>query len=133
MDALAVRSACHHYEPELLPTQMYTTIDRFELESGTVLTQATVAFTVQGQMSLARDNVIVVCHALSGSADVNNWWSSIFQGAFRPALDLRKFCVVCCNCLGSPYGSSSPLSYKPGTSSPYGSQFPRSTIRDDVR
>ncbi|KAI7769713.1 hypothetical protein LZL87_003203 [Fusarium oxysporum] len=56
-----------------LPTQLYTAVDRFELESGEVLTNTTVAFTVKGQLNTQRTNTVVICHALSGSADVEDW------------------------------------------------------------
>ncbi|KAF4994487.1 hypothetical protein FGRMN_5757 [Fusarium graminum] len=51
---------------EQLPKQLYTTIDKFTLESGEVLTNATVAFTVKGRLTAQRTNAVVICHALSG-------------------------------------------------------------------
>lgn len=113
-----------------LPNQYYTTIDEFTLESEEVLTKATVAFTIQGQLNVC-SNVILVCHALSGSADVMDWWSGLGAHSSRPALDLKQFCIIRCNSLASPYGSSSPLSIQAGNSSSYGGAFPKTTIRDD--
>jgi homoserine O-acetyltransferase len=123
----------HHSMPERLPNQLYTTIDEFKLESGEVLTGATIALTIRGRLNASRTNVIVICHALSGSADCSDWWSLLLSSPTKPALDLTRFCIICCNVLGSPYGSSSPLSSRPNSTSSYGNTFPKTTIRDDVR
>ncbi|KAF5661493.1 homoserine o-acetyltransferase [Fusarium heterosporum] len=55
-----------HATKEQLPKQLYTTIDKFALESGEVLTNVTVAFTVKGRLNAQRTNAVVICHALSG-------------------------------------------------------------------
>ncbi|KAG4260334.1 homoserine O-acetyltransferase [Fusarium proliferatum] len=122
-----------HAMQDQLPTQLYTTIDRFTLESGEVLANVTVAFTVKGRLNAQKNNAIVICHALSGSADVADWWSPLLSCPESPVLDPNRFCLICCNSLGSPYGSSSPLSVRPGSASYYGHSFPKTTIRDDVR
>ncbi|KAI1148900.1 acetyl coenzyme A:deacetylcephalosporin C o-acetyltransferase [Nemania diffusa] len=119
--------------PDKLPTQFYTTLDEFELESGQVLTDATVAFTIRGRLNASGTNVIVICHALSGSADCFDWWSFLLSGPTKPAIDTTRYCVICCNALGSPYGSSSPVCSRPNTTSLYGNEFPKTTIRDDVQ
>jgi homoserine O-acetyltransferase len=49
------------------------------------------------------------------------------------AFDPNRFFIICCNALGSPYGSASPLSVNPDTERAYGPEFPPTTIRDDVR
>jgi homoserine O-acetyltransferase len=122
--------------PHALPTrQRYITVDDFTLESGETLVKPTVAFTFMGLLNAERDNVVLVCHALSGSADVSEWWPSLLTQA-SPALDPARWCIICCNSLGSPYGSASPLTYNHGTGQGqrlYGSDFPKTTIRDDVR
>lgn len=118
-----------------LPTQFYTTINEFTVESGEMLTNVTIAFTVNGLLNSTRINAIVVCHALSGSAAVEDWWPSLATHA-NPALDPNNFCIICCNSLGSPYGSASPLStqFRDGQAKGhYGPAFPKTTIRDDVR
>jgi homoserine O-acetyltransferase len=120
----------------LPPNQRYITIEEFTLESGETLVNATVAFTFLGLLNAARDNAILICHALSGSADVAEWWSSLLTQA-SPALDPAKWCIICCNSLGSPYGSAGPLTYHEGGNGEgkkiYGPDFPKTTIRDDVR
>lgn len=93
-----------------------------------------VAFSTRGKLSDNQDNVMVICHALTGSADVSDWWGPLVGGNGR-AFDTSRFYVVCLNSLGSPYGSASPVTYKDGDPSQglYGPEFPLTTIRDDVR
>ena len=76
---------------------------------------------------------MVICHALTGSADVSDWWQPLI-GPGR-AFDTRTFFIICLNVLGSPYGTASPLTPNPDTpgETPYGPEFPRVTIRDTVR
>jgi homoserine O-acetyltransferase len=76
---------------------------------------------------------MVICHALTGSADVGDWWGPLLGGPGK-AFDITRFFVVCMNSLGSPYGSASPVTYANGdpTQSHYGPDFPLTTIRDDV-
>ncbi|KAI9852597.1 MAG: homoserine O- acetyltransferase [Thelocarpon superellum] len=76
---------------------------------------------------------MVICHALTGSADVSDWWGPLLGGLGR-AFDIARFYVVCVNSMGSPYGTASPVTYKAGDPSQgrYGPEFPLTTIRDDV-
>ncbi|KEF60473.1 homoserine O-acetyltransferase [Exophiala aquamarina CBS 119918] len=117
----------------LVPDQQFFTIPSFTLESGEVLYNAPVAYTTRGQLSENKDNVLVICHALSGSADVADWWGPLLGGPGQ-AFDVTRFFVVCLNSLGSPYGSASPVTSKNGDPSlgRYGPEFPLTTIRDDV-
>lgn len=77
---------------------------------------------------------MVICHALTGSADVSDWWGPLLGGGGR-AFDITRFFVVCLNSLGSPYGSASPVTCRDGipTQERYGPEFPLTTIRDDVK
>jgi homoserine O-acetyltransferase len=86
---------------------------------------------VYGRLNAARDNAVLVCHALSGSALVDTWWPEIF--APGGVLRLDRDCVVCVNLLGSCYGSTGPGSVDPDTGSVYGPDFPLISIRDNVR
>lgn len=99
-----------------------------------VLYNVPVAYTTRGRLSEARDNALVICHALSGSADVADWWGPLLGGQGQ-AFDTTRFFVVCLNSLGSPYGSASPVTSKNGdlTLGRYGPEFPLTTIRDDVK
>ena len=101
----------------------------FGLESGEALPVADVRYAIYGEPNEACDNVVLVCHALSGSARVDQWWPVLLGNVF----DLERECVVCTNVIGSCYGSTGPRSIDPHTRTPYGSRFPRVTVRDMVR
>lgn len=119
---------------KLVSEQQYAIVPSFTLESGVVLKNVPVAYTTRGQLSENRDNALVICHALSGSADVADWWGPLLGGSGQ-AFDMTRFFVVCLNSLGSPYGSASPMTYKDGDPSQdrYGPEFPLTTIRDDIK
>jgi homoserine O-acetyltransferase len=103
----------------------------FELESGARLEQLQIAYHTYGEMSSSRDNVVWVCHNLTASSDVADWWS-ILVGPSR-AINGSEHFVICANILGSSYGTSGPESTDPATGSPYFSSFPEFTMRDMVR
>lgn len=118
----------------LITDQSIAIVPSFTLESGVTLLNVPVAFTTRGTLSPSGDNALVVCHALSGSADVSDWWGPLLGGPGQ-AFDVTRFFVICLNSLGSPYGSASAVTYKNGDSNRglYGPEFPLTTIRDDVR
>ncbi|KAF9305256.1 homoserine O- acetyltransferase [Mortierella antarctica] len=116
---------------KLVPSQTIAIVPEFTLDSGHVLQQVPVAYRTWGTLNENGDNVMIICHALSGSADVEDWWGPL-MGPGR-AFDPTKFFIVCCNVLGSPYGTASPVTLNPETNTSYGPEFPLSTIRDDVR
>jgi len=100
-------------------------LDRFELESGEVLTDVEQAYFLDGQLNAERDNLVVVFHALTGSADaVGDWWSNVI-GPGR-AVDTDRWAVLCTNLVGSCYGSTGP-------SDPSRRPFPRVGTRDMAR
>ncbi|KAK7052411.1 AB hydrolase-1 domain-containing protein [Favolaschia claudopus] len=107
------------------------TVPSFTLECGTELKQAPVAYKTWGKLNEARNNVMVICHALTGSADVEDWWGPL-MGRHK-AFDPSRFFIFCGNTLGSPYGSASPVTTDPDSERPYGPAFPPTSIRDDVR
>ncbi|CAK7272802.1 hypothetical protein SEPCBS57363_005330 [Sporothrix epigloea] len=118
----------------LIPDQQIAIVPAFELESGVTLHNVPVAYTTRGTLNAAGDNAMLICHALTGSADVSDWWGPLLGGSGR-AFDISRFFIVCLNSLGSPYGSASPVTAKDGDPSRgrYGPEFPLTTIRDDVR
>lgn len=107
------------------------TVSQFTLEEGTTLRDIPVAYETWGTLNAAGDNAVVVCHALTGSADVAEWWGGML-GSGR-ALDPTCDFVICLNVPGSPYGSVSPVSRDPSTGEAYGATFPLFTTRDTVR
>jgi homoserine O-acetyltransferase len=103
----------------------------FLLEAGGKLHRATLRYAVYGEINAARNNVVFVCHALSGSAEVAEWWPAIF--ASHGVVDPEKDAVIGINILGSCYGSTGPSSIDPKTGRRYGREFPLVGIRDVVR
>ncbi|KAI8052433.1 Alpha/Beta hydrolase protein [Syncephalis plumigaleata] len=115
-----------------MPVDMEHSVSEFELECGRVLHNVPVAYKTWGHLNAEANNVMVICHALSGSADVEDWYVGTTFGTGR-AFDPSRFFIFCGNVLGSPYGTASPCTNNPQTGLPYGSDFPLVSIRDDVR
>ena len=111
------------------------------LEGGGMLPELQVAYEAYGTLSPAKDNVIVVCHALSGDAHVAGihspedkhpgWWDDMVGPG--KGLDTTRFFVICANVLGGCKGTTGPSSVDPRTGRPYGSAFPAITVGDIVR
>jgi len=103
----------------------------------------TLAFETYGELSAAKDNAVLVCHALTGDQFVASphpitgkpgWWERMV-GPGKP-IDTRRFHVICANVIGSCMGSTGPASPKSGEGlhgAPYAMGFPVITIRDMVR
>jgi homoserine O-acetyltransferase len=102
----------------------------FSLESGGSLPGFELAYCTFGRLNRERSNVVWVCHALTGNANVAAWWGGLFgEGKmFNP----EEHFVICANVLGSCYGSTGPLSVNPETGKKYYHDFPKITIRDMV-
>ncbi|KAF1990932.1 homoserine o-acetyltransferas-like protein [Aulographum hederae CBS 113979] len=117
----------------LTPNQSIAVIPSFTLESGVTIHNVPIAYKTYGSLSPSADNAMVICHALTGSADVGDWWGPLL-GIEGKAFDMSRFFVVCMNSLGSPYGSASPVTAKNGEigAGVYGPEFPLTTVRDDV-
>lgn len=101
-------------------------VPRFTLESGEVLADVRQAYHLDGELTSARDNLVIVFHALTGSADAAGWWWRDVIGPGQ-AIDTRRWAVLAPNLLGSCYGSTGPSSL------PDGARFPLVTTRDQAR
>ncbi|MFD0793870.1 homoserine O-acetyltransferase [Mucilaginibacter litoreus] len=114
-----------------MSTQTFTYTGKFELEAGRSLQGIEIGYTTYGTLNKNRDNVVWVCHALTANSDVFEWWKGLFghQDHFNP----DDYFIICANVLGSPYGTTSPLSNNPATGQPYFLAFPEFTIRDIVK
>jgi homoserine O-acetyltransferase len=138
-------------------TQYLNLPNPVRLDCGHELHQIRIAYETYGTLSPQRDNVILVCHALSGDAHAAGvsseatgtrdgfraeerdgavgkalgWW----DGMIGPgkAFDTDKYFVVSTNLLGGCRGSTGPSSPDPATGRPYGSRFPVITVADMVR
>lgn len=130
--------------------------DPLPLDSGRALAPVRIAYEHYGKLAPAKDNVVLVCHALSGDAHAAGWsddpdapttvdgmgaaergrsglgW---WDGMIGPgkAFDTDRFHVVCTNLIGSCRGSTGPGSVDPRTGRVYGSDFPVITVGDMVR
>ncbi len=140
-------------------TQYVDLPEPVRLDCGRELERVRVAYETYGVLSPRRDNVILVCHALSGDAHAAGfaalpaeestrdgfgaddrdgaagkglgWW----DGMIGPgkAFDTDRFFVVSTNLLGGCRGTTGPSSIDPATGAPYGSGFPVITVADMVR
>ena len=140
-------------------TQYLDLPDPVRLDCGRDLHPVRVAYETYGALSPRRDNVIMVCHALSGDAHAAGfsktaagestrdgfgaedrdgsagkglgWW----DGMIGPgkAFDTDRYFVISTNLLGGCRGTTGPSSLDPATGRPYGSDFPVITVADMVR
>ena len=109
------------------------------LERGGRLDDVQVAYETWGELNPARDNAVLVLHALTGDSHVcgdpgpghptPGWWDGLI-GPGQP-LDTGRWFVVAPNVLGGCQGSTGPASDSPN-GRPYGSRFPFVTVRDQV-
>jgi len=112
-----------------------------ELESGKKLAPIDVAYEAYGRLNEAGDNVVLICHALSGNAHVAGynrpddrkpgWWDTMVGPG--KGIDTTKYFVICSNFLGGCSGTTGPPSIDPATGKPYGLDFPIITIADMVK
>ena len=119
-------------EPTVEADFTFAVGEPFRLDSGGSLQPVTLRYALYGELNEAHDNAILVCHALSGSARVADWWPQLV-GAGR-IFDTTRYCVIGVNILGSCYGSTGPTSLNPNRPGKvYGSDFPVVTIGDITR
>lgn len=99
----------------------------FLLESGDTLSDLTIGYTTYGNYDPEKNNVVWVCHALTGNPQVFEWWEGLFgdNQLFNP----EDYFIVCVNALGSCYGTTGP-STPTGNRRPLLEYFPFFTIRD---
>lgn len=111
-------------------TKFWQATGDFLLESGETIADPVVAYRTWGNKGNADQRCILICHALTGSADVDAWWPEIIgrNRAFDPDDDF----IVCANILGSCYGTTGPASLRPGSAERYRADFPRISVRDMV-
>ena len=140
-------------------TQFVDLQEALPLDCGRTLAQVRIAYETYGTLSPARDNVVLVCHALSGDAHAAGWSDdptapSAVDGygaderGIRPrgglgwwdgmigpgkAFDTDRYFVACTNLIGSCRGSTGPASINPATGQAYGLDFPVVTVGDMVR
>jgi len=113
------------------------------LASGARLSDYTLVYETYGSLSPARDNAVLVCHALNashhaagthaGEPKSEGWWDNLI-GPGKP-LDTDRFFVVSVNNPGSCFGSTGPMHPNPDPAAhgrAYGGDFPVVTVEDWV-
>jgi len=113
----------------------------FTFENSRTIPGFTLRYETYGRLNAAKDNAILVCHALSGDhhcAGVHSlkdrkpgWWDNMI-GPGKP-LDTERFFVCCSNVIGGCQGSTGPSSLNPDTGEAWNLDFPVVSIRDMVR
>src|SRR5256885_3404974 len=129
------------------------------LDGGRTLHPVRIAYETYGTLSPTRDNVIVVCHALSGDAHAAGWSSEAdapsardgigadergirargglgwWDGMIGPgkAFDTDHYFLVCTNAIGGCRGTTGPSSLNPATGRAYRLDFPVISVSDMVR
>jgi homoserine O-acetyltransferase len=111
----------------------------FRTEGGRELPFVPLAYETWGELNAARDNAVLVLHALTGDSHVRGpagpghptagWWDDVV-GPGCP-VDTDRWFVVAPNMLGGCQGSTGPASIGP-TGAEWASRFPYLTIRDQV-
>lgn len=122
-------------------TYTFAEKEPMKLESGKTLGPITLFYETYGTLNKKRDNVILICHALTGNAHVagklpgekvtSAWWNPLIGKG--KVFDTDKYFIVCSNLLGGCSGSTGPKSIDPKTGNPYAMNFPIVTITDMVR
>lgn len=110
----------------------------FTTQSGFTFQEIDICYLTLGELSPTRDNAVLICHALSGNAQVAGigengkpgWWD--YHVGPGKTIDTNRFFVICSNVIGGCNGSTGPASIRPDTGKPYGMSFPPVTIRDMV-
>jgi homoserine O-acetyltransferase len=109
------------------------------LDCGRVLDGVRVAYEAYGVLNAAKDNAVLIAHALTGDHHVASphpitgkpgWWARMV-GPGLP-IDTNRYFVICANVLGSCMGTTGPASLD-ADGEPYAMRFPVITIRDMVR
>ncbi|MBP7972414.1 MAG: homoserine O-acetyltransferase [Candidatus Nanopelagicales bacterium] len=119
--------------------RQFASLGSLDLDLGGYLPQVDVAYETWGELSPARDNAVLVLHALTADSHVvgtdgpgqptEGWWQDIV-GPGRP-LDTDNWFVIASNVLGGCQGTTGPASLAPDGRS-WGSRWPRITVRDQV-
>jgi len=120
--------------------QDFVSKERFRFVSGGSIPELRLRYETYGHLNTAKDNAILICHALSGDhhcAGVyrlderkQGWWN-FMVGPGKP-IDTTRYFVICSNVLGGCQGSTGPGSINPDTNQPYNLDFPKLTVKDMV-
>jgi homoserine O-acetyltransferase len=128
----------------IVKTQTIRVVDEnnpLELACGKKLEPIDVVYETYGKPDANGENVVLICHALSGNAHVAGyntpndkkpgWWDNMVGPG--KGIDTNKYYVICSNFLGGCSGTTGPSSINPKTGKPYGLDFPIITVADMVK
>lgn len=125
----------------IVETKYFTFDEKIKLENGLDFGPITVAYETYGKLNKAKDNAILVVHALTGDAHAAGyhsendkkpgWWDEMIGP--NKAFDTNEYFVICQNILGGCKGTTGPSSINPATGKPYAMDFPVITIEDMVK
>jgi homoserine O-acetyltransferase len=81
------------------------------LDGGGHVDSLDVHYRLEGAINAARDNVVLVVHALTGTVHASEWWKGVIgEGA---ALDPTRHAILCANLLGGCDGTTGPTNNDP--------------------
>jgi len=103
----------------------------FTTESGYTFPELDIRFKIWGKLNDDASNAVLICHALTGNVDADEWFPGLFGS--DGILDVDKQFIICSNVLGGCYGTTGPRSRNPQTGKTYRADFPDVTIRDMVK
>lgn len=110
------------------------------LESGRILEPYDITYETYGELNDDKSNVVVICHALTGSHHCAGlyegdkkpgWWDTLIGPG--KGIDTDKYFVICTNVIGSCFGSTGPMSPAHPHHNPYRYKFPVVTVKDMVK
>ena len=101
-----------HVQTAVFPTPM-------KLRHGGVLPSVEVAYETYGTLNEARDNAVLICHAITGDShlarhdedDDPGWWERLVGPG--KAVDTDRLFVICSNVLGGCRGTTGPGTINP--------------------
>ncbi len=93
------------------------------LESGAHVEAVHVHYRLEGAISPTRDNLVLVVHALTGTAHASDWWKGVIEAG--GAIDPTRHAVLCANLLGGCNGTTGPTNDHPDA-------LPKFTTRDQA-
>ena len=121
-------------------SRLFAEIGEVALERGGGIPDVVIAYETWGELNAARDNAVLVLHALTGDSHVAGpagpghptagWWSGLVGPG--TVLDPAEWFIVAPNMLGGCQGSTGPASIAPDGEE-WAARFPYLTIRDQVQ
>lgn len=125
----------------IVETKYVSFDEQIKLENGLDFGPITIAYETYGKLNRAKDNAVLIVHALTGDAHAAGyhseedrkpgWWDEMIGP--NKAFDTNEYFVICQNILGGCKGTTGPSSINPATGKPYAMDFPVITIEDMVK